>query len=291
MAVSGVFSSCDTLETNSRRIFSRRRSSVTLWKTSTTPELGFPGSRDAITATTACFRGRSISKAGGSPPESTVRITSSIRGCRRISQIGRPTGLGPCMSNKARAARLAKSTLWFSSAATTPSTMLPSTVSRRSVLSCNWRPLRCSSSIRVSNWPFIESMADSRLRGLLRGMPGEIQTGSPASRAAAVSARRERRTAAIRKTPHVRSSPNAATLNVAPQISPRTPVSASASRPKPHAAQAATIKYPTAAVQKIRDENMSPFTGSRSNGIARFSTIVYDPPPFGLDPSAAGTEA
>src|SRR5580704_9704092 len=107
-------------------------------------------------------------------------------------------------------------------------------------------------------------MADSRLRGLVRGMPAAIQTVSPASCAAAVSARRERRRAVIRKTPHVRSNPIPATLNVAAQIRPLAPVPdgpeppefSLATRAKPQAAQAATNRYPTAAVQKIRDENM-----------------------------------
>ena len=84
-------------------------------------------------------------------------------------------------------------------------------------------------------------------------------------------------------------TPIAATLNAAAQIqfcdvfreaSPaRGPA---ATRPNTHAAQAATSRYPMAAVQKIRDENMRPMPAAGQTELPGFPRSDTIPPPFGL---------
>ena len=147
-------------------------------------------------------------------------------------------------------------------------------------------------------------------------------SGSPCSRAAAVSAKSERRTAAVRRMPHVRSSPSAATVNAAPQIGPlrhrfrprraRSPIRCfPQSSETPSGAgrheQVADNRCPKNPRGKhmngktrlgfepslLKGGRPSPgFTFAaakcrktrRLNGIARFSLIVYDPPPFRSQP-------
>ena len=143
MLVMGVRSSCETLATKSRRMFSRRRNRVTSLSTSSAPRRSPRGPCRPVACTcryVSFSRLRTMSPSTGPSPRSASSVSSRRSGLRTTSCTLRPSACSGASPSRRAPARFRPSTVSSVSMASTPSTMELSTASSS---------LRCFSTVAM----------------------------------------------------------------------------------------------------------------------------------------------
>src|SRR5262245_22550490 len=218
MAVSGVRSSCETLATKSRRITSSRRSSLTSWSTSTSPNGAPSGSqrRAPLTCSVDPSPPPSVtSRESVEVPAASWRSSSAICGSRASSISGCPRPSRPGGTSSSSCARSFMSTIRPARSVTTT----PSTMPRR-IASSRSRSTRSAVIVVATSDAISASCSSSTPRSSARSA-ARYGGGAPLASVRAKATRRWTRRSSRRETTIATASPRRTAMRSPPRRSRR----------------------------------------------------------------------